>query len=253
MIGTFLGTGTSQGIPVIGCTCDTCLSSDPRDKRLRCSFFIKHLDKNILIDVGPDFRAQMLQNNLDHVDFVLFTHEHNDHTAGIDDLRPINFMTRKHMDVYGQKRVIEDLKVRFAYAFDANPYPGAPRINTHVIDQLMNIQGIDITPVHFDHGLLPIIGYRIGNLAYLTDVSSIPESSYKLLRNVDTLVISALRNEPHHSHLTVDQALEEIKKIKPKHAYLIHMSHHLPPTAQWEDQLPTNVHLAYDGLQITIN
>ena len=252
MTGIFLGTGTSQGIPVIGCNCDTCLSSDPRDKRLRCSFYIEHNNKKILIDVSPDFREQMLKNNLDHVDFVLFTHEHNDHTAGIDDLRPINFMTRKHMDVYGQKRVINDIKRRFAYAFDSDPYPGAPRINTHIITAPIDIQGIHVIPIHYDHGHLPIIGFRIDNLAYLTDVSSIPSASYKLLENLDTLIISALRKEPHHSHLTVDQALREIEIINPNKAYLIHMSHHLAPCASWQDQLPDNVSLAFDGLKIRV-
>ena len=251
---TFLGTGTSQGIPVIGCNCPACISTDTRDKRTRCSLYIEHRDYKFIIDVGPDFRQQMLTNEFSKVDFVLLTHEHNDHTAGIDDIRPINFVSKKPLDFYCSEWVANDLRNRFAYVFKANPYPGAPKINLNLIQNYepLPLKSIDIMPLKIFHGRLPIQGFKIDKMAYLTDVSGIPADSEKHLYRLDTLVISALRRESHHSHLTLDEAIAWIEKLKPKKAYLIHMSHHLGKVADWEQSLPPNIYAAYDGLQVEI-
>lgn len=251
---TFLGTGTSQGIPVIGCNCETCLSDDPKDKRTRCSLYVEKGDINFVIDIGPDFRTQMLKNNLSKVDFVLLTHEHNDHTAGIDDIRPINFASKKHMDFYCSEWVANDLKKRFSYVFATNPYPGAPKINLNSIKsyQKLPIHGVDIYPLDIMHGRLPIFGFKIDNIAYLTDVSDIPEKSIPYLKNLDILIISALREEKHRAHLTLNQAIEWIEKLTPQKAYLIHMGHHLGKVRDWANKLPPHVFAAYDGLQVEV-
>ncbi len=251
---TFLGTGTSQGIPVIGCDCKACLSQDPRDKRLRCSVYIQHKDKTFIIDIGPDFRQQLLTHNISKLDFALITHEHNDHTAGLDDVRPLNFKSSSHLDIYTMDRVVHDLKKRFEYVFSSNPYPGAPRINLHTINPeiALPIKGIGILPINIMHGGLPILGFRIDTIAYCTDVSSIDPDQMHLLENLDVLIISALRNKPHYSHLTIEQAIDLSNKVKPKQTYLIHMSHLLGPHVEWTKQLPENFHAAYDGLVVEV-
>lgn len=254
MIAKFLGTGTSQGVPVIGCRCAACTSKNPKDCRLRCSLYIHYKGKSFIIDVGPDFRQQMLTNLINNLDFVLITHEHNDHTAGLDDIRPINFMSGSHIDVYTLPRVIKDLKTRFAYVFAPNPYPGAPKINLIPFhgDRPLNIQGVEIIPINISHGNLPILGFRIDKMAYCTDTSQIADEELWKLSGLDVLIISALRVEPHYSHYTINQALALVDKVKPQKAYLIHMSHLLGPVEEWEKDLPPNIYAAYDGLEITI-
>ena len=251
----FLGTGTSQGVPVIGCTCDACTSTNPKDKRTRCSLYVEYNNKKFIIDIGPDFRSQMLTNSLSHLDFVLFTHEHNDHTAGLDDVRPINFQSREFLQVYGLPRVIADLRKRFAYVFAESPYPGVPLIETNIIDhhqKELHIEGVPITPILINHGKLPILGYRFGNVAYLTDAYQIPDESIVKLKHLDILIISALRDEKQYSHLTLDEAIELSQLIGAKKTYFIHMSHSLGPLSEWEYRLPPNIHAAYDGLRIDL-
>ncbi len=248
---TFLGTGTSQGIPVIGCECDVCTSENPRDKRLRVSALIQENDTNILIDAGPDFRQQMLSSGINHLEAVLITHEHNDHIAGIDDVRPFNFRSGKDMPFFAMERVVDAIQVRFPYIFKPSPYPGAPRIKMHVVEEKdFLVNNISITPISILHGALPILGYRIHNLAYLTDVKFIPENEFKKLKNLDLLVISALQLKKHHSHCTLDEALSLIEHIKPRKALLIHMSHTMGDISVLK--LPSNVAFAYDGLEIIL-
>lgn len=249
---TFLGTGTSQGIPVIACKCATCTSNDPRDKRLRSSVLIEVGDKKILIDTSPDLRQQMLSNAVDMVDAILFTHEHNDHTAGLDDIRPFNFLAKKAMPLFGEESVLQDLKRRFAYAFGEKKYPGAPVLTLNNIAPFepFVFENIEITPLRIIHGDLPILGFKIGSMAYLTDVKAIDDTSLSLLQDIDTLVISALRSTPHHSHISLSESIEISQNLNAKNTYLIHMSHDLGPTNTWEVLLPKNVYPAYDGLTI---
>jgi len=248
---TILGSGTSQGIPVIGCHCDVCKSTDPRDTRTRVSALIENNDKSILIDIGPDFRTQMLTNQKENVDAVLITHEHNDHTAGLDDIRPINFQQKKDMPLFALPRVLYQLEKRFSYAFAGNRYPGAPRIELIPIhEQAFDIVGMQVHPIQVNHGSLPILGFRIENVAYLTDVRQIPESQFELLRNLDVLILSALRPKPHHSHLSLEEAIELSKRIGAQRTLLTHVSHRMGLYKEWSQVLPKGVYAAYDGMQI---
>ena len=251
---TFLGTGTSQGVPIIGCDCLTCRSVDPRDKRLRTSAIIEKEDKKVLIDCGPDFRQQMLNNAFEKLDGVLITHEHNDHVIGMDDLRPLNFRQKINMPIFGSERTLSELKIRFSYAFDEKPYPGAPRLSLIPVlpGEEFEIENILIKPFEVMHGQLPILGFRMENLCYITDAKSIPEKSMEAIENCKVLVINALRYHDHRTHFTLNEALEFIKEINPQKAYLTHLSHLLPPYQKLEKELPENVIAAYDGLQITI-
>ncbi|NDW09174.1 MBL fold metallo-hydrolase [Dysgonomonas sp. 520] len=246
---TFLGTGTSTGVPEIGCTCDVCKSSDVKDKRLRASVLINMDGKNILIDCGPDFRQQMLQQHFDKLHGVLLTHEHYDHVGGIDDLRP--FCKFGDIDIYTEPYVADALKNRIPYCFEDNKYPGIPNISiTEIGMDKFSIENISITPIRLMHHLLPITGFRINNFAYLTDLKTIPESEFIKLQNLDALVINALRIKEHISHQTLEQALVNIQKIAPKKAYLTHISHHLGLHEAVQSKLPANVFLAYDSLII---
>lgn len=247
---TFLGTGTSQGVPVIGCDCNVCTSPDPRDTRFRTSAFIESEESFIQIDVSPDFRSQMLAQKIKKIDAVLFTHEHSDHVAGIDDIRPYNFMSQKPMQIYGEARVITDIKSRFAYIFSEHRYPGAPSVDVNLIDENNSfyIGKTNILPIRVKHGNLPILGYRIENTAYLTDVKSIPESEFEKLRDLEVMVISALRIEPHYSHNSLEESLALIERIQPQKAYITHMSHHIGRHVDLQAILPENVYAAYDGL-----
>ncbi len=237
-----LGSGTSQGVPVIGCQCSVCTSDDSRDKRLRSSVYIETEEAKILIDIGPDFRQQFLHNGLDDIDAVLITHEHNDHIAGLDDIRAINFAHRKSIPVYTSRRVADCLKAYYPYIFTDDLYPGAPRVSITVIDDNpFTINGLPISPIKIDHGRLEIYGYRIRDFAYLTDAKNIPEDQYPLLKGLNTLVINALRKQEHHSHFTLQEALSEIEKIQPRQAYLSHISHLMGLTADWEGLLPKTV------------
>ncbi len=251
---TFLGTGTSQGIPIIGSTHPVCLSKNPKDKRLRVSVMVEWEGLNILIDCGPDFRMQMLANNFARLDAILFTHEHNDHVAGLDDIRPF-FFRQGNIPIYAHERVLNALKKRFDYIFvTENKYPGAPGVSEHIVtDNDFEIEGKHITPVSYLHNQLQVYGYRMGGFAYLTDIKSISETEAEKLKNLEVVVVSALRIEPHHSHFNLAEALEFIEKIKPNKTYLTHISHLLGFHDEVEQSLPENVHLAYDNLKITID
>lgn len=250
---TFLGTGTSQGIPVISSTHPVCLSKDKRDKRLRVSILIEWEDYTYVIDCGPDFRYQMLRAGVTKLNGVLFTHEHADHTAGLDDLRPFSFQLGA-VPMYAQKRVLENLSRRFDYIFnDENKYPGAPSVVQNQISKSsFDLQTLKITPVEVMHGELKILGFKFKNSAYLTDVKSISVQEKQKLKNLDVLIINAIRFKPHHSHLNLDEALELVHELQPKKTYFTHISHHLGFHAAIEKTLPKNVFLAYDELTITV-
>jgi phosphoribosyl 1,2-cyclic phosphate phosphodiesterase len=249
----FFGTGTSKGIPVIGCNHPVCLSDDPRDNRMRSSVLITKNNKNYLIDCGPDFRMQMLNNKVSKIEAILYTHEHADHTAGLDDIRPI---TQKYgdMPLYSYKRVMDNLAHRFDYIFATeNKYPSAPGVIPNVIDNNpFSIGDLKVIPVQVMHGNLPIFGYRIDSLCYITDASFIADKEKEKLKNLDVLVINALRLKEHPTHFNLEKALDLISEVKPKRAYLTHISHKLGFHKEIEKQLPKNVFLAYDGLNVKI-
>ena len=251
----FLGTGTSQGIPVIGSNHPVCLSADPKDKRLRSSVLLTtDYGERLLIDCGPDFRQQMLVNEEQDIDAVLITHEHNDHVIGLDDLRPLIFKNNLPMPIYGQERVITEIKKRFPYAFADEKYPGAPSFEPFVIENTsFNIFETVATPVLVLHGKVEIFGYKFNNSAYITDASFISEEEKQKLKNLDVLILNCLRKtEPHHSHFILPEVLELINELKPKKAYLTHISHHLGFHNEVELELPEGIHLSYDGLEIEI-
>jgi phosphoribosyl 1,2-cyclic phosphate phosphodiesterase len=248
----FLGTGTSQGVPVIGCDCEVCQSTDPHDNRTRVAVLISDDVTNIVIDVGPDFRQQMLRESVTKLDAVLLTHEHNDHVIGIDDLRPFNFRQGFDMPIYTSLRVLEDLKQRFAYTFAERLYPGAPRFDWTIIDEnsIFKINTIEVQAIGIWHGDLPILGFRFGDIAYCTDVKIISEKELEKLKNLKVLILSALHYSEHHSHLNVEEALALIDYLKPERAYLTHASHHIGKSKIVNAILPPNVWLAYDGLEV---
>ena len=248
---TFLGTGTSQGVPVISCNCEVCTSVDSRDKRLRTSIMVSANNVNIVIDTGPDFRQQMLQNEVQDIEAVLFTHEHKDHVAGLDDIRPFNFIHKKAIGVYAEKRVQEALKREYAYIFAEEQYPGIPQINMNLIENKpLKIAGVDVIPVRAYHYKLPVFGYKIGDMCYLTDVKTVPADEMNKLYGLKVLVINALRHEPHISHMNLEEALELIDLLKPEKAYLTHLSHRFGKHNEEQTRLPKNVFIAYDGLQV---
>ena len=251
---TFLGTGTSQGIPVIGSNHPVCLSKNPKDKRLRVSVLISWKDYNYVIDCGPDFRQQMLTNKVTKLDGILFTHEHADHTAGIDDIRPF-FFRQGDIPVYAHEDVILSLKRRFDYIFvNENRYPGAPAVKVNLIknNKPFVIGDLQAIPIEAFHNRLMVFGYRIGDFAYLTDVKTISDEEINKLNGVKVLSLNALRIEPHHSHLNLKEALELVDIIKPEIAYLSHISHYLGFHDEVEEKLPKNVHLAYDNLVVSV-
>lgn len=250
---TFLGTATSQGIPVIGCNCKVCLSTDKKDNRLRCSILVETQGKSICIDTGPDFRQQMLRANVQKLDAVVYTHEHKDHTAGMDDIRAFNFKQKKAMELFVDLNVEKCLKKEFSYAFKENPYPGVPKLNLNRIENKpFDVLGVIFQPIQLMHYKLPVFGYRIGDFAYCTDVNYISPSEKKKLINLKVLVITALRKETHISHFSLSEALELISELKPEKAYITHVSHLLGLHEEVSKELPKNVEIAFDGLTITI-
>ncbi|MFN3916943.1 MAG: MBL fold metallo-hydrolase [Flavobacteriales bacterium] len=250
---TFLGTGTSQGVPVITCECDVCISTDNKDKRLRTSALIEVGDKTILIDSGPDFRQQMLREKVKSLDAILFTHEHKDHIAGTDDVRAFNHRQQRTMEVFCTLPVEHALKREFHYAFEPvdKRYPGVPSININSIKNYpFEVSGVEITPIEVWHHKMPVLGYRIGNMAYITDANRIENEELKKLEGLDVLVLNSLRKSYHISHFTLDEAVALAKKLKPKMTYLTHISHLLGKHNEVNAALPENIKLAFDGLKV---
>ena len=250
---TFLGTGTSQGVPVIACDCDVCASLDLKDKRLRVSILIEVEGKTFVVDTGPDFRQQMLSAGVKQLDAVLMTHEHKDHTAGLDDIRAFNFRSGKDMPVFAHPRVQESLQREYRYIFYNDPYPGIPKVELHTIgNHPFEVDGVDVLPVEVMHYQLPVLGFRIKDFAYITDAKTIAPEELDKLRNLDVLVINALRKEKHISHLTLEEALELVEDLNPKRAYFTHISHLMGRHQEVEATLPGHVRIAFDGLQVSI-
>jgi len=251
---TFLGTGTSQGVPIIACSCEVCSSTDSKDKRLRSSILIENEGETYVIDTGPDFRQQMLTANVKKLDAVIFTHEHRDHIAGLDDIRGFNFILKKAIDVYADERVEEAIRKReFPYIFAKEQYPGLPEINLHrITDKPFTIGKTTFIPIKVMHLNLPVLGFRIGNFTYITDANFIAEEEQQKIIGSEVVVLNALRKERHPSHYNFDEALTMVQKWKPKMAYLTHISHQLGKHKDIEKELPNNVRLAYDGLTIEV-
>lgn len=252
---TLLGTGTSQGVPVIGCTCAVCTSDDPRDQRLRSAALINHNGFHVLIDTGPDFRQQMLRAKVSHLDAILLTHEHNDHAIGLDDIRPFNFSSGHPMRVYAQERVANDVRRRFEYVF-GEPIPGLPRVELIHIDEHDTLNfpeaALTIQPIGVMHGRLPILGFRCGDFAYLTDVKTIEPPEMDKLYGVKYLVVNALQHLFHPTHMSLEESLAFIKLLQPERTWLTHASHHLGKTADILPTLPPGVEMGYDGLVISV-
>lgn len=250
---TFLGTGTSQGVPIICCECAVCRSSDERDKRLRTSVLIESDTTKIVIDSGPDFRQQLLREDLKKLDAVVFTHEHKDHIAGLDEVRAFNFFNKMRMPVYATERVQTALKREFAYIFSDEKYPGIPEIDLYpVTDEMITIGNIELLPIDVIHFKLPVKAFRIRDFTYITDANYISESEKEKIRGSKIIVVNALRREPHLSHFTFDEAIELVKELNPEKAYFTHISHQLGLHEEVSKELPPFIELAYDGLKIEI-
>lgn len=249
----FLGTGTSQGVPVIACECSICTSSDIRNHRLRSSLLVRVTNQTIVIDTGPDFRQQMLRAKVKQLDAILLTHEHKDHIAGLDDIRPFNQLQQRSIHVYAEDIVEQALHREFSYIFAQQKYPGVPEIEIHRIDEHdFQVFDIPVIPIRVIHFKLPILGYRIGEMTYITDASYIPQSEISKIFGCKVLVINALRLEKHYSHFNLRDALDFIEKVQPQTAYLTHISHTMGLYNDVQAALPANVHLAYDGLKVII-
>ena len=250
---TFLGTGTSQGVPVIGCDCDVCSSVDFQDKRLRSSIHVEWKGVSIVVDTGPDFRQQMLSNRIKRLDAILFTHEHKDHTAGLDDIRSFNFLQKMDMPIYARQPVIDQLKREFSYIFAESKYPGIPLVELHLIqNNSFEVNGLEIIPIEVMHHKMSVLGFRFGDFTYITDANSISKLEMEKIRGSKVLVLNALQHEPHISHFTLNEALEVINELNPEKAYLTHISHRLGKHRDLRHKLPTNVELAWDGLQLDL-
>ncbi len=247
----FLGTGTSSGVPVPGCKCEVCMSSDPRDKRLRSSIFIESgAGTKILVDIGPDFRYQALKYMIDWIEGILITHSHQDHIGGLDEVRQYNFLMKRNIDVFGNKTALKEIRARFGYIFKKTQEGGGkPKINLNCVRKDFNIKELKITPISVIHGTIPIFGYRIGSLAYITDASIIPEKGMKKIYGTKLLVINALRREAHPTHFNLDEALKLSKIIKPEKTYLIHLTHNFLHERD-SLTLPQGIYFAFDGLTV---
>jgi phosphoribosyl 1,2-cyclic phosphate phosphodiesterase len=248
-----LGSGTSMGVPMVGCDCRVCLSTDSRDKRLRTSALIRAGDVNILIDTSMDYRQQMLRSGVTHLDAVIFTHHHVDHILGLDDLRCFNILNKKSIPLYGLEETLNNIRRVFAYAFTGfSGMHGIPRISVHFLDdQPFRINGVEILPIPLLHGSMPVLGFRVGDFAYCTDVNRIPESSYERLRNLKVLILDALRYKPHPTHFSVEEAVGEAQKIGAEKTYFTHISHAILHE-EAEKELPEGIFLAYDGLKFEL-
>ncbi len=258
MIIKVLGTGTSQGVPIIGCQCEVCTSKDPRDQRLRSSINIQTEGLSLQIDVGPDFRQQALRAAIADIDAVLLTHQHNDHIAGVDDLRPYNYKYHKAIPIYAQADVCEDLIIRYAYAFSTH-FKGTPELILEPIEAFQNLhfkkdggKEVSVLPLRVMHGSLPILGYRLNSFAYLTDVKALPEESMEQLRDLDVLMLSALHHDMHPTHETLAEAIELAQRIDAKQTYFFHSSHYIGTHESVQQQLPKHMYLAYDGLELKL-
>jgi phosphoribosyl 1,2-cyclic phosphate phosphodiesterase len=250
---TFLGTGTSQGVPVIGCNCEVCISADWHDKRLRSSIMIDVNGKRFVIDTGPDFRQQMLREKVRNVDALLFTHEHKDHTAGLDDIRAFNHIKQMPMDIYAEERVQISLRAEFPYIFVKDRYPGVPKVQFHTINNTaFSIEGVNVIPIRTMHHLLPIFGFRIGDFTYITDSNFISDEEKLKIKGTKYLAVTGLRKEKHLSHFSLSEALNFIAEMKPEKGYITHCSHQLGIHSVLEKELPENVHIAYDGLVLDL-
>jgi len=248
---TFLGTGTSQGVPMIACNCSVCQSLDSRDKRLRSSVYIETDKLAMVVDTGPDFRQQMLREKITRLDAILFTHDHIDHTAGLDDVRAYNHLQKKAMEVYAEDYVLETLRREYSYVFAKKKYPGVPKIHLNEIStQAFKIQNQLIEPIRGMHFKLPVLGFKVDNFAYITDMNFISDEEIEKIKGIDILVINALRIEKHISHFNLEEALAVIDKAKVKQAYLTHISHMLGHYSDLSKRLPDHVSLAYDGLSL---
>lgn len=250
---TFLGTGTSQGVPLIGCNCDVCTSDDPKDKRLRSSILLESSKTRVVIDSGPDFRQQLLREKIKRLDGVIFSHEHKDHIAGLDEVRAFNFIMGKAMPVFATPRVQVALRREFAYIFSEEKYPGVPEIELNNFDNdPFSFGDLTIEPLNVMHYKLPVKGFKINDFAYVTDANFIPEHEKEKLKNLDVLVLNALRREPHISHFNLGEAIQLVRDLKPKKAYFTHISHQLGLHEQVSAELPSNIELSFDGLQLII-
>ncbi len=248
---TFLGTGTSQGVPMIGCGCEVCRSSDPRDKRLRASVLVEHEGLRILVDAGPDFRYQMLRAGVSSLDAILLTHNHKDHTGGLDDIRAFNYHEKKATQIYCEQYVEESLRKEYSYAFEEIKYPGAPEWDVHIIDDKpFTINKVEIIPIRGRHFKLPVLGYRFGNIAYCTDMNHISDEEYAKLQGLDHFIINCVRRGRHISHYSLEQAIEVAQKVGAKHSWLTHLSHQLPCYEELTKELPEGILPAFDGLVI---
>lgn len=250
---TFLGTGTSQGIPVIACNCEVCTSEDRKDKRLRTSILVEFSGKSFVIDSGPDFRYQMLRAQVKSIDGIIFTHEHKDHIAGLDDVRAFNFKHEKEIDIYAEERVLKAIRNEFAYIFSGSNYPGIPRVKEVLIENKpFTAAGIPIIPIRALHYKLPILGFRFDDFVYLTDLKTITEEEKQKIRGAKTLVLSALRKEEHISHLTLQEAIALASDLQVEKCYLTHLSHQMGKHTEVEKELPPGIFIAYDNLELEL-